>query len=157
MIRSLSFSLCVALFAVRCAVADDVHEVSRESVSVPMRDGVKLATDIYRNPTVERAAVLLMRTPYNKDRAKSSAERYASAGYIALFRIAAGVLNPRVISFPTTTKDRMDTTRSSGWENSHGATGGSECGARRMWEQHNGRPPSRNRGVGDDCDDGNLE
>merc|ERR1712096_73626 len=61
-----------------------------ETVSVPMRDGVILATDIYRKSSTERAAVLLMRTPYNKDRAKSVAERYAAAGYIAVVQDCRG-------------------------------------------------------------------
>ncbi|MBP88033.1 MAG: X-Pro dipeptidyl-peptidase [Planctomycetaceae bacterium] len=88
--RTIAFSLCLILIAVRGAIADDVQSVSRETVSVPMRDGVMLATDIYRNATVERAPVLLMRTPYNKDRAKSVAERYAAAGYIAVVQDCRG-------------------------------------------------------------------
>ncbi|MDA1049270.1 MAG: CocE/NonD family hydrolase [Planctomycetota bacterium] len=64
--------------------------MSRETISVPMRDGVMLATDVYRQPSEERAPVLLMRTPYNKDRAKAVAERYAAAGYIAVVQDCRG-------------------------------------------------------------------
>ncbi len=88
--RILASSFCLILVAVRSAVADDGQQISLETVSVAMRDGVKLATDIYRMPSVECAAVLLMRTPYNKDRAKSVAERYAAAGYIAVVQDCRG-------------------------------------------------------------------
>ncbi|MEX2223163.1 MAG: CocE/NonD family hydrolase, partial [Candidatus Rokuibacteriota bacterium] len=47
----------------------DVHLT--ENVMVPMRDGVRMATDIYRparagHPLADRRPVLLHRTPYNK-------------------------------------------------------------------------------------------
>ena len=43
-----------------------------EDVMVPMRDGVRLATDVYRParngmPVEERLPVLLQRTPYGKE------------------------------------------------------------------------------------------
>ncbi len=88
--RSFPFWLCFALIACRCAFAGDVQSVSRETVRVPLRDGVMLATDIYRKPTVSRAPVLLMRTPYNKDHAKAAAERFAAAGYIAVVQDCRG-------------------------------------------------------------------
>ena len=86
----LSTSVCLILIASGFAAADDVPEILRKTVAVPMRDGVMLATDIYRKPTVQRAAVLLMRTPYNKQRAKSSAERFAAAGFIAVVQDCRG-------------------------------------------------------------------
>src|SRR5712692_9282954 len=38
-----------------------------ENIMVPMRDGVKLATDVYRPAEVGQWPVLLTRVPYNKD------------------------------------------------------------------------------------------
>lgn len=90
MIRSLVSSFCLIAVAVQWAVADDVPQILLETVSVPMRDGLMLASDIYRQPSVERSAVLLMRTPYNKDGAKSVAERYAAAGYIVVVQDCRG-------------------------------------------------------------------
>jgi len=87
---SLSLWLCLVLLASRSANAEDVDGILRKSVGVPMRDGVILATDIYRDPQVERAPVLLMRTPYNKQRAKSAAEQFAAAGYIAVVQDCRG-------------------------------------------------------------------
>ena len=47
------------------AIAEDRATVVCEKVKVAMRDGVLLATDIYRVASVEKTPVLLMRTPYN--------------------------------------------------------------------------------------------
>jgi len=90
MTRTPAFLFGFLLVAGRFGFADDLTQVSVETVHVSMRDGVLLATDIYRKPSVERAAVLLMRTPYNKARAKSVAERYAAAGYIAVIQDCRG-------------------------------------------------------------------
>lgn len=65
-------------------------EVTVTQVMVPMRDGVKLATDIYRDSAIEKAPVVLMRTPYNKAGGRSSAERFAAAGYIAVVQDCRG-------------------------------------------------------------------
>ncbi len=61
-----------------------------ETVMVPMRDGVRLATDIYRDKTLKNAPVALMRTPYNKASGKGAAERFAAAGYIAVIQDCRG-------------------------------------------------------------------
>jgi len=53
-------------------------EVSVEKdVMMPMRDGVKLATDIYRPDTVGTFPVILLRTPYAKDMSELKARFYA--------------------------------------------------------------------------------
>ena len=70
------------------AAAQDI--VVEHDVMIPMRDGVRLATDIYR-PAVDGEAtsgqspVLLMRSPYGKDRARdvAAAEHFARHGYVA--------------------------------------------------------------------------
>lgn len=61
--------------------------VLEKNVMVPMRDGVKLATDIYRPardgvPTSEKLPVILTRLPYNKDGAKAHGEYFAQHGYV---------------------------------------------------------------------------
>lgn len=61
--------------------------VVEKDVMVPMRDGVRLATDIYR-PAVDGKAVeealpvILTRLPYNKDGSKRTGEYYAKNGYV---------------------------------------------------------------------------
>jgi uncharacterized protein len=81
--------LSVAL-SLLCSAATAEAEVRVETVMVPLRDGVRLATDIYRDAATERAPVVLMRTPYNKDRGKQAAERFAAAGYIAAVQDCRG-------------------------------------------------------------------
>lgn len=61
--------------------------VVEKDVMVPMRDGVKLATDIYRpaqagEPTREKLPVILTRTPYNKNGAKTMGEYFSQNGYV---------------------------------------------------------------------------
>jgi uncharacterized protein len=41
--------------------------VIEENIMVPMRDGVKLATDVYRPAQEGQWPVLVTRLPYNKD------------------------------------------------------------------------------------------
>jgi putative CocE/NonD family hydrolase len=65
-----------------------------KDVMVPMRDGVKLATDLYR-PTGagERLPVILMRTPYNKatyNGAVPQARIFAGQGYLAVVQDTRG-------------------------------------------------------------------
>lgn len=59
------------------------YEVTLESdVMVPMRDGVGLATDIYRPSAEGRFPVILMRTPYKKNLFESKGRFFARRGYI---------------------------------------------------------------------------
>ncbi len=63
---------------------------------VAMRDGVKLATDVYRpaldgKPIETKTAVILTRTPYDKKEGKSADARYfASHGYTAVIQDTRG-------------------------------------------------------------------
>jgi len=65
-------------------------------VMVPMRDGIKLATDIYRparngKPIEEKSSVILIRTPYNKGNGDSKDAKYfASHGYTAIVQDTRG-------------------------------------------------------------------
>ncbi len=65
-------------------------EMQSDTVMVPMRDGILLATDIYRDPDIATAPVVLVRTPYNKDRAKVTARRFVDAGYVAVIQDCRG-------------------------------------------------------------------
>lgn len=65
-------------------------------VMVPMRDGVRLATDVYRpardgQPLTDRRPIVLIRTPYNKGNGQSSEAKYfASHGYVAVVQDTRG-------------------------------------------------------------------
>ena len=43
-----------------------INEIRRETIRVPMRDGVKLATDLYSPAGIAKTPVILLRTPYSK-------------------------------------------------------------------------------------------
>ena len=84
----LSASLLVTLTTVSSARESDAAIHVAKDVMVPMRDGVKLATDIYRRadednkPVEERLPVILSRLPYNKEGQAKAARYYASHGYV---------------------------------------------------------------------------
>lgn len=98
--RSHVISFCFLLVVAQWAVAADKPQIARETIKVPMRDGVMLATDVYRSPDVKRAPVVLMRTPYNKDRAKKVAERFAAAGLIAVVQDCRGKFQSEGVFYP---------------------------------------------------------
>ena len=64
--------------------------VKTETISVPMRDGIRLATDVYRDDTLPKAPVILMRTPYDRTKQKGLGERWAKAGYIFIAQDCRG-------------------------------------------------------------------
>ena len=55
-----------------------------------MRDGVRLATDIYGADDGVPKPVLLLRTPYDKQGGATTARRYAAAGYVAAVQDSRG-------------------------------------------------------------------
>jgi putative CocE/NonD family hydrolase len=65
-------------------------------VMVPMRDGVRLATDVYRptsegKPLEDRRPIVLIRTPYGKGNGKSAEGKYfASHGYVSVVQDTRG-------------------------------------------------------------------
>ena len=80
-------------------VSEPAYDVSAElNVMVPMRDGVRLATDVYRprdpetgEPVEEPLPVLLDRTPYGKRGAQARhGEWYASRGYVVAIQDVRG-------------------------------------------------------------------
>ncbi len=71
----------------------DVSEA--KNVMVPMRDGVRLATDIYRpaqngQPMGQKLPVILLRTPYNKEGASAAANFFVPHGYVLVAQDVRG-------------------------------------------------------------------
>ncbi|MCK4660534.1 MAG: CocE/NonD family hydrolase [Phycisphaerae bacterium] len=59
------------------------YEITVEqNVNVPMRDGLELATDIYRPLADGRFPAILVRTPYKKEMSELEARYYARRGYV---------------------------------------------------------------------------
>ncbi|MDH4198451.1 MAG: CocE/NonD family hydrolase, partial [Candidatus Aminicenantes bacterium] len=67
------------------------YEVRKETVMIPMRDGVRLATDLYF-PVAENVKfpVVLIRTPYKKDMDEINGKYYARRGYVAAIQDCRG-------------------------------------------------------------------
>ncbi len=83
--RHIALATCLAVAVAYAAVAADF--IVERDVMVPMRDGARLATDVYRpavdgKPSDERLPVILTRTPYNKSGASAAAEYFATHGYV---------------------------------------------------------------------------
>ena len=82
-----------------------------KNVMIPMRDGVKLATDLYLPSAEGKYAVILIRTPYAKDMSELKARFYARRGYAFAVQdcrgrfASEGVWNP----FFNEPKDGYDT------------------------------------------------
>jgi putative CocE/NonD family hydrolase len=62
----------------------------QQGVSVKMRDGVSLVSDIYRPVSDEKFPVLLERTPYNRTDEAAMANKMASHGYIVVLQDTRG-------------------------------------------------------------------
>ncbi len=64
--------------------------ITERNVMVRMRDGVRLATDIYRLEGATPSPALVSRTPYNKDNLWIDLERFINAGYIVISQDVRG-------------------------------------------------------------------
>ncbi len=84
------------LLAVSIPAWSQTYQVSAtKDVMIPARDGIKLATDIYRpardgSPVEGKFPTLLERTPYNKDSGANAAKYYVPRGYVVVFQDVRG-------------------------------------------------------------------
>ena len=121
-------------------------DIKTETVSVPMRDGIKLATDVYRDENVKQAPVILMRTPYDRTKQKGLGERWVKAGYIFVAQDCRGTRESEGVIAPYNNEgqDGFDTiewiTRQSWCSGRVGMTGGSYVGAV-QWQAAVEHPP----------------
>jgi len=68
---------------------------ANQNLMVPMRDGVRMATDIYLpslngTPVAQKFPTLLQRTPYDKSASQKQAEYFASHGYAVVVQDLRG-------------------------------------------------------------------
>ncbi len=87
--------ILVFVFSVFAAAAQQFDSVAVSTEMVPMRDGVRLATDIYQpasggQPVDARFPVLLIRTPYNKAGSRGDGEYFARRGYVLVAQDCRG-------------------------------------------------------------------
>jgi uncharacterized protein len=128
-----------------------LETVVETDVMVAMRDGVKLATDIYRpgpagKPGEDRFPVLVSRTPYNKAAGKSMGMHCASRGYVAVVQDCRGRFQSQGDFYPLLREgqdgyDTIEWAAAQPWSNGKvGSMGGSYVG----WAQYQAaaeRPP----------------
>jgi predicted acyl esterase len=94
--------------------------LTERNVMVPMRDGVRLATDLYFPAhdgirTAGRFPAIMERTPYNKDGAERSwASYYASRGYVCVAQDTRGRYNSEGI-WHMMTDDVLDGYDTASW------------------------------------------
>jgi len=73
------------------AGAQELDFLVERDVLIPMRDGTKLAANVFRPRSVTRHPVILMRTPYGKpDEKWGDAKRYTAAGYTMVVQDCRG-------------------------------------------------------------------
>jgi hypothetical protein len=65
-------------------------EVKTETITIAMRDGVKLTADLYRDDAIAKAPVILTRTPYDRTKQKGTGEKWAKAGYVFIAQDCRG-------------------------------------------------------------------
>jgi putative CocE/NonD family hydrolase len=66
------------------------HFKTEANIGIPMRDGVKLATNIYRPEGEGKAPVILIRTPYKKEVSELQGFYYARRGYAVAIQDCRG-------------------------------------------------------------------
>lgn len=64
--------------------------IQRETVFVGMRDGVRLATDLYRPPDAGRAPAVAVRTPYGRESFSHAMTALAQQGYVGISQDCRG-------------------------------------------------------------------
>ncbi|MGM9798924.1 MAG: CocE/NonD family hydrolase [Parabacteroides sp.] len=84
------------------ALGGDSVMVIYTNVMTPMRDGVKLASNIYRLKGADRQSVLVNRTPYGKDarRGNQEIEHFVKSGYTVVVQDVRGRYNSEGEYYP---------------------------------------------------------
>ncbi len=88
----LAWFLSLLSFGVLCAAQEaQLPFLCESDVMIPMRDGTRLAANIYRPKQEGRFAVILTRTPYGRPDSKwGEARRYCAAGYVLVVEDCRG-------------------------------------------------------------------
>src|SRR5512133_4032522 len=74
--------LIIVLFG--CRLSCQTQAQPKPTVMVTMRDGVKLATDLYLPTDGGKHPVVLVRTPYNKDPMADAVQEGVKRGYVVV-------------------------------------------------------------------------
>ena len=118
-----------------------VYALARRTEMVPMRDGVRLATDLYmpQGGKDERFPVILIRTPYKKEMGELEAGFYGRRGYVVAIQDCRGrfASEGRWVPFFNEPADGYDTVEwlaAQPWSTGKvGMVGGSYVGWVQLW------------------------
>ena len=128
-------------------ISQPKFEVKEQAATmIPMRDGVKLATDIYLPQTGGKAPVILIRTPYKKEMVEIQGRYYARRGYAVAIQDCRGRFGSEGVwePFLNEAKDGYDAIEwlaVQPWSNGKvGMIGGSYVGWVQWWAASQ-RPP----------------
>ncbi len=144
--------LAIAVSAVAlAAAAQEFDSAAVSTLMVPMRDGVKLSTDVYRpgrngQPVDGKFPVLLVRTPYNKTGSRADGEYLARRGFVVAAQDCRGrfASEGEFYAFVNEGKDGYDAIEwaaAQPWSNGKVGTFG---GSYLAWDQYHAamyRPP----------------
>src|ERR1700729_480223 len=88
-------TFAVMLFSTSAIWAQSYEVIAAKDIMLPMRDGIRLCTDIYRParngaPVPEKFPIILERTPYGKGFVASSADYFVRRGYVVVFQDVRG-------------------------------------------------------------------
>jgi hypothetical protein len=114
--------------------------VTEKNVSVPMRDGTNLATDLYlpaRNGKVveDRFPAVMERTPYDKEGKVNEGRYFARRGYVAVMQDVRGRFGSEGVWYPFAKEapdgyDSVEWAAEQPWcDGNVGTMGGSYCGS----------------------------
>ena len=145
LLRRVMAAICLAL-ACGCATRPVAAELQTRSMRVGMRDGVKLATDVYRDSQQGPSPVVLVRTPYDKSRMKTQAEKYVAAGYIFVAQDCRGRFGSEGAFVPYNNEgqdgyDTIEWLRRQTWCDGRIAMSGSSYVGATQWQAAVEKPP----------------
>ena len=127
--------VALLMFVQSCSNTDD----SFKSVMIPVRDGTKLATDLYfPNSESKSHPVVLIRTPYGKKLLKEYGEFYSRQGYVTAIQDVRGKYDSQGDWTPYTTEgidgyDVIEWLAGQKWSNGKvGMVGGSYSGSAQL-------------------------
>jgi putative CocE/NonD family hydrolase len=149
----LTVAALVAAFAPASWAGAAVEEITCEIAYAPMRDGVRLATEVYRPAGDGRHPVVLQRTPYNRGIAPTGSNcdnatfrKFAANGYVALNQDVRGRYRSEGAFAPMTQEaddgyDAVEWAATQDWSNGAvGLYGGSYVGLT-QWQAAIRTPP----------------
>ena len=90
LVTSLMIFLILATLSPVVVPQTDRRVIRETKVMIPMRDGVRLATNIFRPAEGGRFPVVLLRTPYGRNELQQLAEALANRGYVSVWQDVRG-------------------------------------------------------------------